>query len=93
MSDGKETVGMGHLARPFQPLWESHLKGFTAREAIAIVNRHGGMAVAFPELDELVDHPQVRALDLVQSHGGRRYLRAPWRAPWPLPPIVPAGGA
>ncbi|MBM3515063.1 MAG: hypothetical protein FJX59_15325 [Alphaproteobacteria bacterium] len=93
MSDGKQTVGMGHLARPYQPLWEQHLQRFTAREAIEIVNRHGGMAVEFPELHELVDHPQVRALDLVQAHDGRRYLRAPWRAPWPLPPIKPAEGA
>ena len=93
MADGKQTVGMGHLARQFQPLWETHLASFSAQEAIAIVNRHGGMAVEFSEVHELVDHPQVRALDLVQSCGGRRYLRAPWRAPWPLPPLVVVKGA
>ncbi len=90
MKDGRQTVGMGHLARDLQPIWEAHLKNFNARDAIAIINRNGGTAVEFSELHQLVDHPQVKALDLFQSLDGVTYLRAPWAAPWSLPPLIKA---
>lgn len=92
MNNGRETVGMGHRARELQPMWETHLKKWSALEAIAIVNRNGGAAVEFSELHQLVDHPQVKALGLVQTLGNQRYLRAPWAAPWPQVPLAePAG--
>ena len=58
--------------------------------AIEIINRNGGTAVEFSELHQLVDHPQVKALDLVQHLDGVAYLRAPWAAPWPLPTLAKA---
>lgn len=90
IKDGRQTVGMGHLARDLQSIWETHLKNFSALEAIEIINRNGGTAVEFSELHQLVDHPQVKALDLVQHLDGVAYLRAPWAAPWPLPTLAKA---
>ncbi len=94
MEDGRQTVGMGHLARDLQAVWEKYLKQIPSQEAIAIFNRNGATAVEFSELRDLLYHPQVQSLQIVETGpSGKRYLRAPWQASWGLPrlsaPLAP----
>lgn len=89
LEEGRTTIGMGFLSGEYHALWESYLKNLPSESVLEIFNRNGATAVDFPELDTLVTHPQVQALDLVQSANGRRYLRAPWRGPWTYPDLAP----
>ncbi|MEQ9446778.1 MAG: CoA transferase, partial [Rhodospirillaceae bacterium] len=88
IEEGRTTIGMGYLSGEFHGLWETYLKRVPALEALDIFNRNGATAVEFPELNQLMTHPQVEALSLVQEHDGRRFLRAPWRGPWQAPDIT-----
>ena len=82
------TFGMGYLARDAKPIWEKATGKFTSREVLDIIDRYPNVwAVEFSELGPLMDHPQVEANGLVGSVDGKRYVRAPWRVPWDLPPL------
>ena len=82
------TFGLGYLARQAKPLWEKHTGRLTTRQVLEIAERYGNVwAVEFAELGALMDHPQVRAIDLVHELDGNRYVRAPWRVPWTLPAL------
>lgn len=85
MKEGRTTIGMGFLSSEYHGLWEKYLTRFGAEKVLEIFNRLGGTAVPFPELNDLVVHPQVEALGLVEQVNGRKYLRAPWRGPWDMP--------
>ena len=78
---------MGYLARETKPIWEKYTTKFSAQEAIDIVDKYEMWAVEFADLGNLMDHPQVEAINLVHALEGKRYVRAPWRAPWALPPL------
>ena len=91
IEEGRTTIGMGYLTGEYHDLWETYLTRFPAHEVLDIFNRNGGTAVEFPELDKLMRHPQVEALELIEECEGRRYLRAPWRGPWGRPALTPAG--
>ncbi|NKB42712.1 MAG: hypothetical protein GKS03_00400 [Alphaproteobacteria bacterium] len=93
LKEGRTTIGMGYLSGTYHGLWERYLTQVSAQEALDIFNRNGGTAVAFPELNQLMKHPQVAALDLIQDAGGHQFLRAPWRGPWSHPDIAPAAVA
>ena len=82
------TFGMGYLARQAKPIWEKYTSRMTSREVLEILERYKNVwAVEFAELGMLMEHPQVRAVDLVHEIAGRRFVRAPWRVPWELPPL------
>ena len=62
------TFGLGYLARQAKPLWEKHTRRQTTRQVLEIAERYGNVwAVEFAELGALMDHPQVRAIDLVHA--------------------------
>jgi crotonobetainyl-CoA:carnitine CoA-transferase CaiB-like acyl-CoA transferase len=82
-----DTSGMGYLARETKPIWEKYTTKLSAQEAIDIVDKYEMWAVEFADLGNLMDHPQVEAINLVHALEGKRYVRAPWRAPWALPPL------
>ena len=82
-----DTSGMGYLARETKPIWEKYTTKLSAQEAIDIVDKYEMWAVEFADLGNLMDHPQVKAINLVHALEGKRYVRAPWRAPWALPPL------
>lgn len=88
IKEGRTTIGMGFLSGQYHGLWEKYLTQVPAQDALEIFNRLGGTAVEFPELNQLMRHPQVEALDLVQTHGERQFLRAPWIGPWSHPELV-----
>ena len=87
-----DTFGMGYLARETKPIWEKHTTQLTAQEVLAIVEKYEVWAVEFADLGALMDHPQVTAINLVHGVDGKRYVRAPWRTPWKLPPLSQAPG-
>jgi hypothetical protein len=89
LKEGRTTIGMGFLSGDYHDLWETYLMRRPSTEVLDIFNRNGATAVAFPELDQLMEHPQVNALGLIDQCEGRRYLRAPWRGPWTPPVLVP----
>ena len=88
LDDGKTTIGMGFRSGEFHDLWESYLTRLPSDKVLDIFNRNGATAVEFPELDELVLHPQVQALNIINEVNGERYLRAPWRGPWTYPQVA-----
>lgn len=87
MEEGRTTIGMGFLSGDYHALWEKYLTRFPSDQVLDIFNRNGGTAVSFPELNQLVRHSQVEALNLIENVDGRRFLRAPWRGPWTHPPV------
>ena len=87
MEEGRTTIGMGFLSGTYHDLWERHFMRHPSKDVLDIFNRNGATAVDFPELDELIDHPQVAALEIVDEYEGQRFLRAPWRSWWTYPDI------
>jgi hypothetical protein len=85
MSEGRTTIGMGFLSSEYHGLWERYLTRFKSEKVLDVFNRLGGTAVPFPEINDLVRHPQVNALGLIEQSGGQAFLRAPWRGPWKMP--------
>ena len=82
------TFGMGYLARQAKPIWEKYTSKLSSHEILEIFERYDKVwAVEFAELGMLMEHPQVRAVDLVHEIAARRFVRAPWRVPWELPPL------
>ncbi|MEE8307377.1 MAG: CoA transferase, partial [Gammaproteobacteria bacterium] len=90
MKNWWHSFGIGFEARHAQPLWDKYLSNFTAVEVLEILSKYVVWAVEFSDLLELMDHPQVEALNIVHRHGEQRYVRAPWTTPWGLPDIKPA---
>ncbi len=70
-----ESVGWGDDVDVARPLYELALAGLAADDAIDLIRRNGGSAVAFQSPAECLAHPQSRALGLAESleHG------LPWR--------------
>jgi crotonobetainyl-CoA:carnitine CoA-transferase CaiB-like acyl-CoA transferase len=60
---------------------------FSSEETLDILKRYDIWAVEFSELTNLMDHPQVHALELVQSLEDQKFVRAPWLTPWGLPKL------
>lgn len=87
MEEGRTTIGMGYLSGDYHALWEKYLTRFPSEQVLDIFNHNGGTAVSFPELNQLMKHPQVEALNLIDEANGRRFLRAPWRGPWTYPAV------
>ncbi|MBT6962295.1 MAG: hypothetical protein HOA00_14215 [Rhodospirillaceae bacterium] len=81
------TLGLGYLSGAAKPLWDKYVSQFSSEETLEILKRYDIWAVEFSELRELMDHPQVQALELVQSLGKEKYVRAPWLTPWGLPEL------
>ncbi|MEH6548840.1 MAG: CoA transferase [Pseudomonadales bacterium] len=82
-----ETIGLGYLARQWQARWDSVLGKLSRDVVLAQFHSARGIAVEFSELHEIVSHPQTQTLGIFEQSGGRRYMRAPWSAPWSLPPL------
>ena len=89
MDNWWNSFGVGTKARLAEPLWDKYLGKLTCKEVLEIVNRYEVWAVEFTKLRELINHPQVQALDMVQQHGDQFYLRSPWTAPWGHPELKP----
>ena len=81
------SFGLGLYAQAAQPLWDKYLGERSAQEVLEVLSRYDVWAVEFSDLAELMNHPQVRAIDIVHTHGDQKYVRAPWLAPWGLPPL------
>ncbi|NKB44669.1 MAG: hypothetical protein GKS03_10375 [Alphaproteobacteria bacterium] len=81
------TLGLGYLSGAAKPVWDKYVSQFSSEEALEIVERYDIWAIEFSELTELMEHPQVKALNLVQSLDDEKYVRAPWLTPWGLPEL------
>ena len=87
---GRDVVGLGKDAEQVWYIWEKHLQRYGYQEVLDIMNQHGCAANEACDLEELMDHPQVQSLDLMeQDSQGRRYMRAPWIGPWKSVPLQP----
>jgi crotonobetainyl-CoA:carnitine CoA-transferase CaiB-like acyl-CoA transferase len=83
IKEGKNTIGMGYLTRDYHHVWEGYFKNFISKELLEIFNKHGATAVEFLELNELISHPQIATLDLIEEYEGKKFLRSPWVGVWP----------
>ena len=81
------TLGLGYLSGAARPLWDKYVSQFSSEETLDILKRYDIWAVEFSELTNLMDHPQVHALELVQSLEDQKFVRAPWLTPWGLPKL------
>jgi len=88
-TDARDTVGLGFLAQQLKPAWDRALSRFDTETALQVFNERRGIAVAFSELDDLVQHPQVAAIQLIDRAGDEQYVRAPWTVDWNRPPLKP----
>ena len=88
---GRDAVGMGRYTTEVWNIWEKYFRQRPHTDVVEILNRHGASAVEMRYVDEVLDQPQVRTLNLVaEDLRGQKYLRAPWVGPWPSVPIRPA---
>jgi crotonobetainyl-CoA:carnitine CoA-transferase CaiB-like acyl-CoA transferase len=89
MLEGRDSVGLGYQAQKVKPIWDRYLGQLSTAYVLDVFNKYRGIAVEFSELHNLVDHPQVHSLDLLEEAGGERFVRAPWLTSWQRPPIKP----
>ncbi|MEH6548857.1 MAG: CoA transferase [Pseudomonadales bacterium] len=87
MQHGRDTVGLGFNAQAVKPVWDKALGRLPTEQVLRVFNEHRGIAVEFSELHQLVNHPQVQALDILEGDGAGRYVRAPWHTSWQRPPL------
>ena len=85
------TLGVGKYAAEVWGIWEKFFKKYTCHDLLDILNRHGASATEMLYLDEMLNHPQVDVLNLVDSdYRGRKYLRAPWSGSWENVQVSPS---
>jgi crotonobetainyl-CoA:carnitine CoA-transferase CaiB-like acyl-CoA transferase len=88
---GRRAVGMGQYADDVRDIWDAHFQTLPYQKVMEILNRHGCMAAELLFLDEVLQHPQTRTLNmLTEDRAGRSYLRAPWQGPWKPIELRPA---
>ena len=76
--------GSGRYTHELMDIWEAGLRGRTCREAIEIIERHGGVAYPMNDYPALLDDAQVKHLGIVQGYPGPdgaeiSTIRSPWR--------------
>jgi len=88
---GRDAVGVGKYAAEVWGIWEKFFKKYTCLDLLNVLNRHGASATEMLYLDEMLNHPQVDVLNLVDSdYLGRKYLRAPWSGSWQNVRVIPS---
>lgn len=73
-TDEQRTFRRPELLRDMEPYFRPCQREFI----IDLANRLGGIAVPIQDYDDLMAHPQVRAMELVAEDDGR-YLVVPWK--------------
>jgi len=76
--------GSGRYTHELMDIWDRGLGAWSCREAIEIIERHGGVALPVNDYAALLDAAQVKHLGVVGHHdkpGGTTfpYIRSPWR--------------
>ena len=66
-----------------KPIWEQAFSRFTAEELGEIFRKYGGDAVLCNDYQQLVDHPQIQAIEIFRelddpALGRVRFQRVPW---------------
>jgi len=64
---GREATSIGRYAPEVKPIWEQAFKQMTNEEVVKLIHEFHGDAVPFMNYPELVEHPQVKALDVIQE--------------------------
>jgi crotonobetainyl-CoA:carnitine CoA-transferase CaiB-like acyl-CoA transferase len=69
---GRLTTGLGPKARELKGEYEAEFVNRPSAEVVALVRKFGGFASAYLSHDQLLEEPQVRALDVIRdvSHAG-----------------------
>lgn len=88
---GRDAVGFGQHAEALIDVWNRYFQAMPAVEVARLINEHGGMAIEFQDLAQVLAHPQVHALGIIGTDSeGRRFVRPPWIGPWGDPDLAPA---
>ena len=64
---GRDATSIGRYAAEVKPLWEQGFKEMTNEEVVRLIHEFNGDAVPFMEYPQLLSHPQVQALNVVQE--------------------------
>lgn len=64
---GRDATSIGRYAAEVKPMWEQGFKEMTSEEVIRLIHEFNGDAVPFMEYPQLLTHPQVQALHIVQE--------------------------
>ncbi|MFT7598641.1 MAG: crotonobetainyl-CoA:carnitine CoA-transferase CaiB-like acyl-CoA transferase [Acidimicrobiales bacterium] len=64
---GRDGAPLGRHVQEAKPVWEEAFKQHTVEELRLLIQSVGGDAVAFNDYDSLVAHPQIEALEVVDS--------------------------
>ncbi|NOT55122.1 MAG: CoA transferase [Deltaproteobacteria bacterium] len=64
---GRDATSIGRYAAEVKPLWEEGFKDMTSEEVVRLIHEFNGDAVPFLEYPQLVAHPQIAALGVVQE--------------------------
>lgn len=64
---GRDATSIGRYAAEVKPLWEEGFKNMTSEEVVRLIHEFNGDAVPFLEYPQLVTHPQIAALGVVQE--------------------------
>jgi crotonobetainyl-CoA:carnitine CoA-transferase CaiB-like acyl-CoA transferase len=64
---GRDATSIGRYAAEVKPIWEHGFKEMTNEEVVRLIHEFNGDAVPFMEYPQLLTHPQVQALNVVQE--------------------------
>jgi crotonobetainyl-CoA:carnitine CoA-transferase CaiB-like acyl-CoA transferase len=64
---GRDATSIGRYAAEVKPLWEQGFKEMTNEEVVQRIHDFNGDAVPFMEYPQLLSHPQIHALNIVQE--------------------------
>jgi crotonobetainyl-CoA:carnitine CoA-transferase CaiB-like acyl-CoA transferase len=64
---GRDATSIGRYAAEVKPIWEQGFKEMTNEEVVRLIHEFNGDAVPFMEYPQLLVHPQVQALNVVQE--------------------------
>lgn len=64
---GRDAAPLGRHVQEAKPVWEEAFRQHTVEELRLLIQSAGGDAVAFNDYDSLVAHPQIEALEVVDS--------------------------
>jgi len=64
---GRDATSIGRYAAEVKPLWEQGFKKMTSEEVVRLIHEFNGDAVPFMKYPQLLAHPQVQALNVVQE--------------------------
>ncbi len=84
LEKGPRVIGIGRDAQEYKPLFEAAFEDRTSEELQNIIEGLGGYAGVFKTYDEVLDEPQVQAVEMVKEvehpvAGSIKLVGIPWK--------------